>query len=325
MGERKLASVDFHIHYNDNSALEIIETAKEKNLVAIALVGRAQISDKLGEYIRYGEKIGIEVISGVEYVAEVDDNVFADLIALDFDYNHPSIQDYFGENEDRQKRINASVARGQFHFLLGEGFQFTELGYQNEELLNALLGGTITEKAIRFCQIAVANPVNRDLIEKLKEENQALSEDVFQSKKDKIYYQDTKNSEAKFLWSLYFLPSKRGFIPILSSASDIIQAVHRAQGVVLYSPEGKFSDEVWVKLQQLSIDGIMGWHAGRLELSMDLLRNIRNEGLLVLGGSDYNPDRNEWKIGSGKGPMFISPGRYADLLRYKRSKYNLGK
>ncbi len=74
----------------------------------------------------------------------------------------------------------------------------------------------------------------------------------------------------------------------------------------------------------MGIDGIMGWHGGRLEIDRKMIKDARNKDLLILGGSDYDPNVDEWKIGEGSGVMYISTRRLRELKDYIRNKYSPG-
>ena len=54
-----------------------------------------------------------------------------------------------------------------------------------------------------------------------------------------------------------------------------------------------------------------------MELPRQSVVRIRKMGLLTLGGSDYDPDKNDWQIGKGDGEMYISLKRMTDYLKYK--------
>ena len=62
----------------------------------------------------------------------------------------------------------------------------------------------------------------------------------------------------------------------------------------------------------------MAWHGGRMgtdqdqpDIPLDVIKECRRDGLLVLGGSDYQD--LDWKVGTGNGQMFISLRRREEL------------
>lgn len=317
---------DFHVHYTDDTAKEIISYAARENVKAIALVGRAEVSDNVSRFVDFGEALGVEVVTGVEYLARVNSRSYVDLIALGFDHDQPLIARYFSSKTERRRDMNIQVARKQRAFLEGEGFTFESLEQKEEELLRSLMGGEIVEKAINFCEIVVRNSKNRERFEEVRQENREEWEEYLQKYKKKAGYRDNPLFlEAKFLWYLYFRPGKEGFVPVLIGAQKVIDAVHQTNGVVLYSPEGDYSEEDWEELQKMGIDGIMVWHGGKVELSSDIIKKARKDKLLVLGGSDYHPKKNHWKVGVGRGDMFISLRRLDELKKKLEEKRNDGK
>ena len=309
--------VDFHVHYTDESAKRTIEKAGDQWITAIALIRRTEISDHMPEYINYGEKLGVKVLPGVEFFAGLKDtNV--ELIALGFDYTNITVRNIFGVAE--RKDHNKKVAEKQKELFEAQGFYFEGLEGQDKEELTSLLNGNVTEKAILFCRLASRNPANRLKINALKEEHSSLWKEIEEASRTKKAYSEPTLTEAKFLWRLFFMPGKPCFIAVQKRPGEIIDAIHQAGGVVLYSPEGKFNESDWRKLIDLGIDGIMGWHGGKLELGREIVADARKRKLLILGGSDYDPDVEEWQVGSGSGALYMSPRRYQELTSYLAGK-----
>lgn len=296
---------DFHVHYTDETAERIIDKASEMGVRVVAFVRRSEISDRLPEFIAYGREKGVTVLPGTEQLVRVEDGL-AEVICLDFDFAHQEIRRFFGKKEGEEK--NASVAARQKQFLELKGFTFSDLALEDRDKLEELLAGKILEKAKTFCQIVNNIEANRGLIQKLIEENSGV-------------YREAKEINWRFLWKMFFAPGKEGYIPIQPQAKELIDSVHSAHGVALYSPEGKFNKKVWDQLKSSRVDGIMIWHGGRAELPLfPLIKEIRRQGFLILGGSDYDPEKDDWQIGVGEGAMFISPRRYKDIESYKKRK-----
>lgn len=295
---------DFHVHYTDETAKGIIDKASETRVRVVGLIRRGEISDNLPEFIAYGREKGVTVLPGAEQLIRVESGL-VEAICLDFDFAHPEIKRFFGKKEAEEK--NASVAARQKQFLELKGFMFNDLAPEDRNKLEELLAGKILEKAKTFCQIVSNTKANQDLIQKLIKENNEV-------------YREAEETNWKFLWKMFFAPGEEGYIPVQPQAEELINAVHSAHGVVLYSPEGKFKRENWDKLKDFGIDGIMIWHGGRAELPASLIKEIRRQGFLILGGSDYDTEKDEWQIGVGKGAMFISPRRHKEIESYKKRK-----
>lgn len=310
--------VDFHVHYENGAEFDVNDVFNEavrKNVVGLALIGRLELSDNLSEYIRIGEKYGVKTLLGVEYPVRIE-NTLVDLVSIGFDYTNDEIKNLFGKCE--RKKDNSRVALLQKRFLENEGFIIEGSSDETRDLLSQLLNGEISEKAISFCKVAISNPKNKEKLESLKIEKQDLWDETYKKYFGRQGYTEYQNIEAKFIWKNYFDFGKPGFLPVQISATNIIERVHNAGGVVLYSPEGKFNKNVWDNLCEIGIDGIMGWHGGKLEIDTKTIAEIRIKKLLVLGGSDYHPGKKEWEIGIGNGDMYISTRRMIDFYNYQK-------
>ncbi len=319
----RLEKVDFHVHYDDEIATRIIDDAKKNNVVAVALIRRTEVSDNIGKYIEYGKQQEIEVIPGVEYMVRLGEDNLVDLVAIGFDHENPKIKELFGVSE--RKEFNRQIALQQKALFEERGFDFTNLVAEDAILLERLMSGEISEKAIVFCKLVARNPQNRALIDEIKEENKQEWEKFYREFNRKPGYEgDTQALEAKFIWRLFCAFGKSFYIPVQQKAEIIIESVHEAGGVVLYSPEKKHNEDVWKRLKNLGIDGIMGWHGGRLEIDRKVIKDARSKDLLILGGSDYDPNVDEWRIGEGSGVMYISTRRLRELKDYIRNKYSPG-
>ena len=132
------------------------------------------------------------------------------------------------------------------------------------------------------------------------------------------------------MYELHFGPGKPGRLLARDSAEDLVKIVHDCGGVVVYSPEGNFDQSVWNKLVDIKIDGVMAWHGSRLgkdrkgiDTNLNAIKSARKLGLLVLGGSDYDPRKQDWELGVGRGDLFINKRRlneFKERLALIRSK-----
>lgn len=311
--------VDFHIHYTDETILSILEETKVKNVKAIALVGRGEISDKIEEYMTLGKEKGIEVIVGAEILVKTgNEGDLIDVVCLGFDPKHPGIRKHFGRKENMQ--FNARLALKQKKFL--EELAFVIEGYDRESAmtLDNLLSGKITEKAITFCWLVASNKRNDKLLSELRNRNHQLWKEMQQKYSTLPGWKGKPDMlSAKFLYLNFFAPGKPGYIPIQVGVREIIDTTHQARGIVLYSPEGDYNEGVFQSLIQEGIDGVMGWHGKRFELNKKAVRLARQKGLLILGGSDFHPQKKHWQIGEGDGSLFISFRRYSDYIAYRET------
>ena len=313
---------DFHVHAGQDHET-LIDKAASRNLKVITWTGRGEIPSNTTQAVEYGQQKGVQVLPSVEYPARVLDGVTADLIAIGFNPKSAEIQEYFGRDEEKQTWINKQVARLQFDFLSSAGFDFEWLSEDDRREMDEMMAGNISDKAFRFCRIVATLPQNQSTLSQLKAAQHDSWNKIHQEYIDKPGYKTFPVLiDAKFLWYIYFRPGAPGYKSyesVITPSHRIIEAVHKADGIVLYSPEGKFSQDIYSKLVSDGIDGVMGWHGSRLELTKGQIRQIRHDELIILGGSDYDPEKNDWQIGSGSGSLWMSPGRLAEYLD-KQSK-----
>ena len=147
------------------------------------------------------------------------------------------------------------------------------------------------------------------------------------------YKGNLRRQHGKFLYQLFFDIGMSGYNLIMKNVDEVgsvqkvLEVVHQAGGVVLYSPEGNFREDIWQELRKLGIDGIMAWHGGRLGFNMEnrdipcgTIKCAIRDKLLILGGSDYQ--QKDWLVGSGDGRLQMSMRRSKDLFDYLKIKNN---
>ena len=99
--EKKIDRADFHIHYTDNTVLDILDEAKEKGIKYLALIQRLNIPTNVGKNLELGKERGINLVLGVEFSTKIL-NKYSDFIALGFDYDSQNVRKYWGEEEKRE-------------------------------------------------------------------------------------------------------------------------------------------------------------------------------------------------------------------------------
>lgn len=318
MAERMVA--DFHVHYNKPEDIPtVIKSAREAGISVLGLIRRVTYLDDFSERVKSLSE-GITVLPGVEFIANVNGGR-TDLIALGFDSNDPTVRELLGH--EHHKATNIKLAARQKEFLEREGYSLENISQEQKADLGKILAGEVDEKAINFCRFAVSDPTNQERIRNLKAEKADVWQKVVEYFGPKKYYiEHPDHLIAKFLWSVYFDIDKRGYIPTQNKLPEIIRAVNKSRGVVLYSPESPerpWNRAIYDKLVTLGIDGVYAWHGDVLDIPLNELKQIRFTGRLILGGSDYDPAINDWKIGSGKGDLYISRRRYQELMDYQET------
>lgn len=321
--------VDFHVHYDPlvpGSALNIVDLASKAKVVGLGLLARGEVSTNFGPVVRYAEKQGIRVFPGIEILTKIGDTKdHAELIGLGFDPNNRDIIQNFGI--EKQKQRNKKVAELQKKFLESYGFTFEGMLHEDSVLFAKIMDGETFEKAIHLCRFVTQIPSNRSKVAELKQlEMDSWNEIKASCSKKNGYKGHPSRLEAKFLYENIFAIDKPGNIFVQNAigsdlaklSSQVIDIIHKAGGCVLYSPEGKFSQNIWDTLQDENIDGMMVFHADRLgydndqlDVPLEVIKNAREKGMLTLGGSDYQ--NKDWKLGMGRGNMFISPRRLNEL------------
>lgn len=292
--------VDLHLHFRgSNSDRKTIEEARKVGVVALAggLRGGA-ILPNYQDLATYGERLGVQVIPETE--CNIDGT---DLIGIGFYYNHPEMEKW----ESIRQKWNAQATEKQMLILENKGFNFKNLNEENKKALAKVLVGQEAARAWRLSVIAATSETNHQALENFIKENGERWEKAYAAA-SRIYKNEAEK-QAKAIWLILFAPKTDGFIRALPPDVDkhkFIETIHKAGGLVLYSPEGKYKPETWDEIKNLGIDGIMGWHGGRLELSKSIIKQVLRDGKLVLGGSDYDPEKQHWAIGVGDGAMFIS-------------------
>ncbi|MEK7497660.1 MAG: hypothetical protein AAB656_01960 [Patescibacteria group bacterium] len=310
-------SIDLHVHYDpkdETTAYNALRTAQELGVVAMSLLARGQISDDYNKFVKKGEEMGIKVYPGFECTVILGAER-SDLVCLDFKSGESPIMQFYGTKVTSEES-RANAARQKL-FLEQQGFSFSVAGDEDEKSLMMLMSGCVKERAINFCRIVCKYQENFNLLCQLK---MSYSND-WQETVDKygLMHQGS-GLDAKFLYEIFFKEGKPGYIPgAFHEAKTIINATHDSGGIVLYSLEGKIGKNIWEQLLLLGVDGIMGWHGGRLGLDKTFVRQIRNMNLLILGGSDFDPLKNHWQIGVGDGSMYINPRRMRDVDSYIKS------
>lgn len=320
--------VDFHVHYQhakNGSSIDVINNSASNNIGAIALMEKSQISPDFSDHIKYGEERGVKVFTGMEVVTKYQSQEIG-LVCLGFDHGSEALQ--WWRSDFDKTDYKSELVRKQYQFMLDEGYVFEGISDDEEKILERFLKGKSTEGAIEICRVLSNLPVNREIIQHLQDE---MSEE-FLIHKDKYGNKPeyAGDFDAKFIYNCYFAVGRKGNFAKIPDTRDVIDRIRQAKGVSLYSPEGKFSYEDWNMLLDFGIDGIMGWHAGRLgesennrDIPIDVIKDILRRDLLVLGGSDYQG--RDWKLGYGDGSMYISNRRLDDLVDYLevRNKVNV--
>lgn len=330
-------TADLHVNYNPDKisrynevhpgTLEAeTETTIEKiiasNIKYVGIVGRTvvgtpEIIDRIKTRL---EKHEVQAIFGMEYHAVLPPDLrhltpkgFVDLICFGFDHNSSKIQKEFGSDSTE---LNARIVKEYLDKLSKLGFNLKPQTEKQEETLKNLKEGRITNRADHLSLLILElAEQNKDVIAALEHKYGPANEvdrrgNGFSPQKNWLYRLLFQAPDG--LVSTYFQ----------RQPDALISLIHQAGGVVLYSPEEKFKPEIMEYLLTLGIDGVMGWHGAKLEdVPISVIKSLRKTGKLILGGSDYDPIKDDWQPEVGKGTMYLSDRRGKELNDYLKIKH----
>ncbi|OGD78672.1 hypothetical protein A2368_02045 [Candidatus Collierbacteria bacterium RIFOXYB1_FULL_49_13] len=310
---------DYHVHVAEEMRVEdVISEAKAAGVASLGLIGRGLLLPELSNVAVLAQREGMEIRVGIEDSFVIDGDR-RDFVFFDLDLKNKGIWEFYGQEAIRQRSLR--VLEIQESFLKSKGFILEPYDSFSSETMSGLHSGRVVEKAISLARVVCGDERNKELIERLWSEN---GEEFRTQYKGSIY--DGPNPSPKFVWWKYFAQGREGCVPLSYDFFQANKAVKEAGGLCLFSIE---SDHDMEALKPLLteyyglIDGVMGWHGSRLVLGKNTVRWLRERGKMILGGSDFNPKRNgeqnQWKIGTGKGDLYISPMRWSrESHRYKK-------
>lgn len=329
-------NADLHIHYNPDkirrynevnpgtldpeteATIKKIIAGKVKyvGIIGRTVVGTQEIIDRIKTRL---ESHRTQSIFGMEYHAvlppdlrHLTPNGFVDLICLGFDHNYPDVQKEFGPDSTE---LNARIVKEYLDKLSRLGFNLEPQTGSQKETLKNLKEGRITNRADHLSLLIL------ELAEQNKDVIAALEQKYGPA--NKVDKRDNGFSPQKnWLYRLLFqAPAGLASAYFQKQPDVLISLIHQAGGVTLYSPEEKFKPEIMEYLLTLGIDGVMGWHGAKLEdVPISVIKSLRKTGKLILGGSDYDPIKDDWQPGSGKGTMYLSDRRAIELVNYLKSR-----
>ena len=338
--DRERSAADLHVHYNpdkisrhleaypgtlDPETEKTIEKIIAGNVKYVGIVGRTVVgTPEIIDRIRIRlEAHEIQPIFGMEYHAVLPPDLrhltpkgFVDLVCFGFDHTSPEIQKEFGSDSTE---LNVRIVKEYLNKLTKLGFNLETQTKKQEETLRNLKEGRIANKADNLSL----------LILELADQNKDVIADLEQ-KYGPVNDHDRRNNgfspQKNWLYRLLFqAPAGLASSYFQKQPEVLINLIHQAGGVVLYSPEGEFNPEIMDYLLSLGIDGVMGWHGGKLEdLPIPAIKSLIKSGKLVLGGSDFDPIKDQWQPGVGKGTMYLSERRGKELVDYLKSRQKRG-
>ncbi len=263
--------VDLHLHTTASDGVlspsEIVRYAKAKGLQAIAITDHDTV-EGLSEGLSEGEKIGFEVIPGVE-ISAVHSSGSMHLLGFFFDHHHPLINERLGYLQKARAERNPKIAE-----------RLNQLGIEltYEEVLKASGGGQVGRP--HFAQILLEKGYVRS----------------FQEAFDRFL----KNGAPAYVDKFRFTPKEA--IHFIIEAQGIAVLAHpktlNLKGYLEF-------EKLILQLIDQGLKGIEVYYPEHSALEMAQYKILAEKyGLLMTGGTDYHGiDKNGLDIGTGRGEM----------------------
>lgn len=314
---------DFHVHVGPRTNEDFLSEAIENNVkIVVALDRGSDIrTARLRSLIAAGAEKDILVIPGVESFIKTPINgqeVGFELIGVNFDLDHPDIYRVFDPEAGIPPEFHDPKVAFQRSILEKHGFDMST-NPLNEVLYQEIGSRRIGATAGKFCEIALTNPTNLEMLKSTKWEGK-INEHYRKRDED-------RGNLANVLYHEFFADGKVGFWPGYMNLRLVVDTIHKAGGVVVGAhPRFEWSEgQREVTLDDLidfwfdqGVDGLEGWDAGPLDLELAQKAFSRNR--LILGGSGRDVKYQNRIMGKGdiiRQDMYIPLEVYGELIRYQ--------
>jgi len=247
-------TVDLHLHSTCSDGLmtpeEVVALAAERGVAGIALADHDNV-DGIDAAIAAGEKLGVEVISGVELSVIWEDLQDVHLLGYGFDQHHPQLSASLAEFRDFRARRNEQIVERVNEKLADQGREPISF-----ERVRQLAGGTFGRPHIARALLEAGHV--------------ASMEEAFKQ---------------------FLIPCNvpKRYFPVLE-AIDLIHAAGGVAVLAHppYIPGGRSTfRRILDDLQPKGLDGVEVYNGGAgVEEAFWYLTETRRRGLLVTGGSD---------------------------------------
>ncbi len=284
--------VDLHLHTTASDGIlkpsEIVRHAKAKGLRAIAITDHDTV-EGCGEALAEGEKIGFEVIPGIEISAEHSPGSMH-ILGFFLDIDHPLLTERLKYLQKARAERNPKITQ-----------KLNQLGIDItfEEVLRASGGGQVGRP--HFANV---------LLEKKVVQNFQEAFDRFLKKGAPAYVDKFRFTSKE---ALHFINEARG-VAVLAHPNTL--------GMGGYSELEKL-------VLQLVDEGLQGIEVYYPEHSREEIAQYKSlaerHGLLTTGGTDYHGmEKNGLDIGVGRGDMKL-PYSIVESIKAARSRFLSGR
>ena len=266
-----MGNIDLHLHTTASDGVMtpsgIVNYAKSKGLVAIAITDHDTI-EGLEEGFLEGERIGLEVIPGIEISAEHSPGSMH-LLGFFIDIHDPILKERLGYLQRARAERNPKMAE-----------KLNKLGIDItfDEVLKASGGGQVGRP--HFAQV---------LIEKGYVRNFQEAFDRFLKKGASAYVEKMRFSAEE---SIHFINEANGVAVLAHPNTLQVNGYSELENLIL-------------RLVKRGLRGIEAYYPEHSALEVAQYKTLaERHGLLVTGGTDYHGiEKNGLAIGVGRGEM----------------------
>jgi hypothetical protein len=266
-----MGNIDLHLHTTASDGVmtpsQIVNYAKSKGLLAIAITDHDTI-EGLEEGLLEGERIGLEVIPGIEISAEHSPGSMH-LLGFFLDIHHPILKERLGYLQRARAERNPRMAE-----------KLNKLGIDItfDEVLKASGGGQVGRP--HFAQVLLEKGYVRSFQEAF---------DRFLKKGASAYVEKMRFSAEE---SIHFINEANGVAVLAHPNTLQVNGYSELENLIL-------------RLVKRGLRGIEAYYPEHSALEVAQYKTLaERHGLLVTGGTDYHGiDKNGLAIGVGRGEM----------------------
>jgi 3',5'-nucleoside bisphosphate phosphatase len=246
---------DLHCHSTcsdgTDSPAEILKKAVELGLSGLSITDHDTI-DAYGQAIPLAKELGIELISGVEFSASLDD-ISVHILAYAFPLDNPLIQDFCARHKQRRNDRNREILKR----LNEHGMPLTD-----EEVME------VVSQTPADVQHSIGRP------------------HIALAMLNKGYIQNIQEAFTKYL-----AEGKSCYAPgEIFSVQETLDIIHKAQGfAIIAHPHLINHSKILKQLLEMNFDGIECYYARfGAESQQRWLKIAEHRHWMITGGSDYH-------------------------------------
>jgi len=281
-----MGNIDLHLHTTASDGVmtpsEIVNYAKNKGLLAIAITDHDTI-EGLEEGLFEGERIGLEVISGIEISAEHSPGSMH-LLGFFIDIHHPTLKERLGYLQRARAERNPKMV---------EKLKKLGIDITFDEVLKASGGGQVGRP--HFAQVLLEKGYVRSFQEAF---------DRFLKKGASAYVEKMRFSAEE---SIRFINEANGVAVLAHPNTLQLNGYSELENLIL-------------RLVKRGLKGIEAYYPEHSALEVAQYKTLaERHGLLVTGGTDYHGiEKNGLDIGVGRGEMKLPYSIVENLKAVRR-------